>query len=265
VRANEEKERHLKSDFQFNTLKNTILLPNIFSGYPDVRSGMSTKLGSKDQTGFEMNLSYHVGDDPVVVKMNREVFFSQFMITDRELAFPLQTHSSKVRTIDTPGEYEKCDALITNTIGVALGIIVADCVPILLFDPIEKGIGAVHAGWRGTSNSIVKRTINTMQEEFNTDTKNVLAFIGPSAGACCYEVSEEVAVKFDKNVVSYNRAKIFIDLKKENAFQLQQQGLIISNIEVSNHCTICEKQLFHSYRRDGKSAGRMMTFIYLKP
>ena len=109
---------------------------------------------------------------------------------------------------------------------VALVVTIADCVPILLFDPIKKAIGAVHAGWRGTANAIVKRAICKMQEEFKTDTKNVLAFIGPSAGVCCYEVSEEVAVKFENKIVPYNKTKIFIDLKKENASQLQQQGVV---------------------------------------
>ena len=148
---------------------------------------------------------------------------------------------------------------------MALVITVADCVPILLFDPIQKVIGIVHAGWKGTANAIVKRAIYKMQEEFKTETENVLAFIGPSAGVCCYEVSEEVAVKFENKIVPYDKAKIFVDLKKENAFQLQRQGVVPGNIEISELCTICEKQLFHSYRRDGKSAGRMMAVIYLKP
>jgi copper oxidase (laccase) domain-containing protein len=104
-----------------------------------------------------------------------------------------------------------------------------------------------------------------MQEEFKTDTKNILAFIGPSAGVCCYEVNQDVAVKFENKIVPYNKTKTFIDLKKENACQLNKMGVPARNLEVSTHCTICEKQLFHSYRRDGKRAGRMMAVICLKP
>ena len=148
---------------------------------------------------------------------------------------------------------------------MALVITIADCVPILLFDPIQNAIGVVHAGWRGTANAIVKRALYKMKEEFRTDIKNVLAFIGPSAGVCCYEVSEEVAVKFKNKIVPYNKKKVFVDLKKENAFQLEKQGVVPGNIEISNNCTICEKQLFHSFRRDGKSAGRMIAVICLKP
>lgn len=254
----------MKSDFQYNIQKEIVILPKIFLSYPEVRSGMSTKLGSKDKTNIDMNLSYEVGDDPATVERNRLTFFSQFGISINELAIPLQSHSENVCKVDKPGEYINCDALITNANGVALVVTIADCVPILLFDPIQNVIGIVHAGWRGTANAIVKRAIYKMQDEFKTEAENVLAFIGPSAGACCYEVSDNVAVKFENKLVRYI-TKNFVDLKKENSFQLQQQGVVSDNIEISKHCTICEKQLFHSYRREGKSAGRMMAVIYLEP
>ena len=258
----------MKSGFRLDItdmFENTILVPEIFSGYPNVRSGMSTKQGSRKNTCFEMNLSSHVGDDPESVKLNRAAFFSKIGVPMSGLAVPLQTHSANVLRVDMPGEYENCDGLVTNARGLALVVTVADCVPILLFDPIKNIIGAVHAGWRGTAKSIIKRALVRMQEEYKTDMKDVLAFIGPSAGSCCYEVSEEVAVKFKNKIVSYDTIKVFIDLKKENALQLQMQGLVLGNIEVSRHCTICENQLFHSYRRDGKRAGRMMAVICLKP
>jgi YfiH family protein len=259
------KEQHLKSDFQYDTLEKIALLPNIFSSYPEILSGMSTKLGSTNQTHFGMNLSFQVGDDPAMVEMNRKAFLSLFKISESQLAVPVQSHSDNVCIVTAPGEYRECDALITNRTGIALSVMVADCVPILIFDPIEKAIGIVHAGWRGTANAIVQRTIEKMQKEFNTDTKNILASIGPSAGACCYEVGPEVAVMFGNKIVHSNAQKIFVDLKKENAVQLEEKGVIPDHIEMSKHCTICEKELFHSFRRERKSAGRMMAVIYLKP
>jgi polyphenol oxidase len=262
--VNEEKERRLKSDFQCNMLERPVIIPTIFSKYPNVRSGMSTKLGSTYHTSFGMNLGGDVRDEPAIDAMNQKSFFTLFGISSSELAIPLQSHSENVRKIDGPGEYEKCDALITNLKGLALVVSIADCVPILLFDPIQNAIGAVHAGWRGTANGIIKQAIQKMKWEFKTEPEDVLAFIGPSAGVCCYEVGEEVAVKFENKIVPYNKTKIFIDLKKENASQLQQQGVVQGNIEMSKHCTICEAQLFHSYRRDGKSAGRMIAVICLK-
>jgi len=263
--VNEEKGRHLKSDYQYDLSGGTIILPKIFSSYPEVRSGMSTKLGSRKHTRHEMNLSYNVGDDQAIVEINRTAFLSQFGISNNELAIPIQSHSENVRKVDVPGEYKNCDALVTNARTVALAVTIADCVPILLFDPVKKAIGAIHAGWRGTTNAIVKRALHKMQEEYKTDTENVLVFIGPSAGVCCYEVSEEVAVKFENKIVPYNSTKIFVDLKKENASQLIKLGVVAGNIEISTHCTICEQRVFHSFRRDGKNAGRMMAVICLKP
>jgi polyphenol oxidase len=260
-----EVERRLKSDFRFDMHKKTLIVPEIFSPYPHVNSGMSTMQGSGINTGFWKNMSYQVGDDPARVDMNRAAFFSEVGISKNELAIPLQSHSENVCNVEMPGEYENCDGLVTNTQGVALAVTIADCVPILLFDPVKNVIGAVHAGWRGTANTIVQKAVRTMQVEYNTDMNDVRVFIGPSAGLCCYEVSEEVAVKFENKIVSYNNTKVFIDLKKENALQLQKQGLVKGNIEISKHCTICEKQLFHSFRRDGKRAGRMMAVVCLKP
>jgi polyphenol oxidase len=265
AKANGEKEQLLKSGFLLDMHEPYIILPTIFTEYPNVRSGMSSKNGSSKTGRFAMNLSFQVGDDPACVEINRATFFSQIGISVKELAIPLQSHSDTVRRVHAPGEYEQCDALITNVQRLALIVTVADCVPILLFDPLHHAIGAVHAGWRGTANAIVQRAIRSMQAEFNTEPDTVLAFIGPSAGGCCYEVGEEVAVKFENKIVPYDKNKIYIDLKKENAFQLEQLGVAAGNIEISNHCTICEPQFFHSFRRDGKTSGRMWAVICLKP
>jgi polyphenol oxidase len=243
----------------------TFILPALFHEFPEICSGMSTKLGAGTQTDFGMNLSYRVGDDSAVVDQNRTTFFSSFDVKYSQLAIPGQTHSDTVLKVDQPGEYENCDALVTDTKGVALAVTVADCVPILLLDPIQKAIAAVHAGWKGTAKEIARMTVEKMQVEFETDPKNILAYIGPCAAVCCYEVGLEVAVMFNINVVPYEGRRVAIDLKKENATQLLQQGVKEENIEISTHCTICENKVFHSYRRDGKKSGRMMAFICLKP
>ena len=208
-----------------------------------------------------MNLSYKVGDDPVTVQKNRAVFFSDLRVSEQQLANPHQVHSASVRTVTLPGEYEACDALITNRVGVALGVTIADCVPILLFDPVRKAIGIVHAGWRGTSQEIAVQTIEQMRKDFGVEPAHIRVFIGPSAGACCYEVGEDVAVKFKNKIVSFKTKRTFVDLKKENAAQFVCQGVNTKNIEVSRHCTICESGLFHSFRRDGATSGRMMAVI----
>jgi polyphenol oxidase len=256
-----EKERRLKSDFRPDREKMTVILPKIFSGISELRAGMSTKIGNENDNEFGVNLSYNVEDDHTRVRRNRRKFFAQVGILEHDLAIPLQCHSNEILRVDTPGEYRECDALITNIIHVALIVTVADCVPILLFDPINKAIGAIHAGWRGTVGLIVKRAVEKMKAEYRTDPAQMLAYIGPSAGMCCYEVGEEVAIMFGNKVVPYGKTKVFLDLKKENIFQLMQVGVLASNFEVSSSCTICERKLFHSFRRDGQRAGRMMAVI----
>jgi polyphenol oxidase len=254
----------LKSIYPSEVPHKTVILPALFFECPEICSGMSTKLGDGTHTDFGMNLSYRVGDDSDVVDRNRKTFFSSVGLMTSQLAIPVQTHSDTVLKVDQPGEYEHCDALVTNSKGVALTVTVADCVPILLFDPIQKAIAAVHAGWKGTAKEITRRAVEKMQVEFESDPKNILAYIGPCAAVCCYEVGLDVAVKFNINSVPYERRRIFIDLKKENAAQLLQQGVKEESIEISPHCTICENEVFHSHRRDGKNSGRMMAFICLK-
>ena len=242
----------------------TIIRPAIFSQDTAIRSAMSTKRGHVDDSSSEINHSRSGGPFPKE-EWSRKSFVGFFGITEQELAVPRQTHSGNVRTVERPGEYENCDALITNVPHVAVIVVVADCVPILLYDPVHVAIGAVHAGWRGTVQGIVRNAIEKMHADFKSEPVDIHAFIGPSAGVCCYEVGEEIAVKFNNKIVSCSHSKVFVDLKMENADQLRQGGLEPGNIEISKHCTICEDSLFHSFRREGKNAGRMTAFICLKP
>jgi polyphenol oxidase len=261
--VNVEKELHLRSACRFDLNMPDIILPQIFSDHDEIRSGMSTRLGSPSRTGFEMNLSYHRGDDTRAVTNNREIFFSQIGIDTKWLAVPFQCHSTEVLRVDTPGEYQNYDALITDQKHVAVAVTVADCVPILLFDPVNKVIGAVHAGWKGTAHSIGMCAVSSMMKEYGTNPAKLLVFIGPSAGVCCYEVSEDVAVMFRNKIVSSDNNKVFIDLKQENSQNLQEAGVLAANIEISSYCTICDPVLFHSHRRNGSKAGRMMAAICL--
>ncbi len=224
---------------------------------------MSTRIGNNGNNEFGIFLGSKENVDPEHVKRNRAVFFSEIGIQESFLAYPVQCHSKDVLKVNEPGEYKNCDGLITNAMHVALAVATADCVPILLFDPLNKAIGAVHAGWRGTVGRIAARAVKMMEAEYGTDPAKILAYIGPSAGACCYEVSEEVAIKFGNKIVPYS-PKAFLDLKKENMSQLIQLGAAAGNIEVSSSCTICEKELFHSFRRDGLSAGRMTAIICIE-
>ena len=224
---------------------------------------MSTRLGGVSPTPLGMNLSFSVGDNEENVQRNRELFFGALEVRLDELATQRQIHSGNVKIVRQPGNYPDCDAMITNQHRVFLCVSVADCVPIFLFDEKKMVVAGIHAGWRGTKAGIVSNTINLMKKEFGSDPENIVAFIGPSASVCCYEVGEEVASQFETGFVMRRDGKIFLDLKSANTSQLVQSAVPASSIEISPLCTITEKDTLHSYRRDGDRSGRMMGVIGL--
>jgi hypothetical protein len=208
-----------------------------------------------------MNLSFRVGDDPVNVLKNREIFFGALGIPPGRLAIPGQVHGATVRRVDVPGEFPETDALISTERGLFLCITVADCVPVLLFDPVHNAVGAVHAGWRGTASAIAVAAVKAMNAEFGTDPAGLIASIGPSASDCCYRVGAEVASRFPSSFIRRERGESYVDLKGVNRSQLLDAGIQPGNVELSPYCTISGSSLFHSYRRDGVKSGRMMGVI----
>jgi YfiH family protein len=219
-------------------------------------------MGELNLGPFHFNISYNVGDDSERVTANRRRLFNDMGIPIDRIAIPCQVHGSNIFIAANPGTYAECDALITNRSELFLTLTVADCLPIFLFDPISKSIAAVHAGWRGSQLKILDRTIKTMIDKYRVNPTNICAFIGPSAGVCCYEVGDDVVAQFDKEYVrKCNTQKYYLDVKRFNKDILLLNGLIGQNIEVSEYCTICNPKLFHSYRRDGKNSGRMLGII----
>jgi hypothetical protein len=210
-----------------------------------------------------MNLSYHVGDDPSNVRRNRELFFGQLDIESNELAEPEQVQGDTVRMADVPGRYTQCDALFTDRQRVFLCVSTADCLPVFLFDPRKKVVAAIHAGWRGTRRQILLQAVLRLVEMYGCDPADIVAYIGPGAGVCCYTVGDDVASKFDERYVKNVQEKVFLDLKHANAEQLVAGGVRAQHIETSPYCTICNADLFHSFRRDGSKSGRMMGVIGL--
>ena len=200
-----------------STLKPTVITSELFSMYPDVRFGVSTRLGGVSPEPLGMNLSFNVGDDPQNVIENRKRFFDSVGISDDSLAIPRQVHGDTVRRVTEPGRFESCDALLTNVKGIFLTVSIADCVPIFLVDPITKSLAAVHSGWRGSNLSILTKTIIALHNEFGANAENLVAYIGPSATVCCYEVGEDVAKEFDEKYLQKHQSeKSHLDLKRFN-------------------------------------------------
>jgi len=235
-----------------------IIRPNIFSQYRHVIVGMST---TTPGSHYDRNMSYHVGDDPVRVRMNREKFYAALGVQEDQVAFPLQQHTDTVMVCSAPRQFPSCDGLMTDSVNVFLAVTIADCTPVILFDFHQQAIGALHAGWRGTSKGIAQKGLITMTERFRTDPKHLRAFIGPSAGICCYEVGPEVARQFPESCIhAGDYGKWHVDVKKANMLQLLEYGVEESHIEVHPDCTIHNPK-YHSYRRDKEKSGRMLAII----
>ena len=237
----------------------TTIVPSIFPG--GVVSAFSTRRGGVSPAPLGMNLSFRVGDDPENVKKNRELFFESLGVPLDRLAIPAQVHGSTVRIAEKPGDYPEADALLTDRPGVFLCVSMADCVPVLMFDPGRNVVGVVHAGWRGSSAGITGTAVRTMVETFGTDPADLLVSVGPSASSCCYMVGPDVAARFAPEFREKREGGVYVDLKEANRGQLLRSGVRSGNIEVSPHCTISEPELFHSHRRDGAKSGRMMGVI----
>ena len=237
----------------------TVIRPGVFP--PGVTAAFSTRNGGVSPPPLGMNLSFMVGDDPVNVRKNREIFFGALGIPPGRVAIPGQVHGTTVRRAAGPGDYPETDALISSEPGLFLCVSVADCVPILLFDPFHNAVGAVHAGWRGTASLIVEAAVEAMHAEFGTRPEGLIASIGPSASGCCYNVGADVASRFPPLFVREEQGESFVDLKGVNRGQLLNAGLRPGNVELSPYCTISDTSLFHSYRRDGVRSGRMMGVI----
>ncbi|MCX6135387.1 MAG: peptidoglycan editing factor PgeF [Ignavibacteriales bacterium] len=222
---------------------------------------MSTRKGGTSPEPLGMNLSYRVGDDRACVEENRRRFFGALGFASQSSAIPLQCHSDRIECVTGPGDYESCDGLITATPNLPLVITVADCLPVVLYDPMAGVVANVHAGWRGSVQGIVRKAVVLMQNQFGATPETIVAYLGPSAGVCCYEVGREVAEVFASEHHQVRGDKTYLDLKLANRDQLLRSGLKPGNIEVSAACTICASEIFHSYRRDRERSGRMMAVV----
>jgi YfiH family protein len=169
-----------------------------------------------------------------------------------------QIHSNIV--VDAANPIPEGDALISNRAGVMVGVKTADCVPILLADPVTRSVAAIHAGWRGTAAQIVPAAIRELAARWGVDPEDLRAAIGPAIGGCCYEVSAEVARQFAPWVSELKDVSrpVRVDLSSVNEIQLRQAG--VRDVWRSGECTFCQAERFFSFRRERERAGRMMSF-----
>jgi polyphenol oxidase len=264
-------------------------IPWLIHGFSTRPGGVSPMDGEK-----VLNLGFIEWDSRENVLENRRRFQSALGASDLKLISLEQIHSDVIHLFDAaPAEPCRGDASATNRPGLLLGVQTADCVPILLVDPKERAVAAIHAGWRGTLQRIVVKAIGQMQMYFGTKPADLLAAIGPAIGGCCYEVGTEVAIQFqsqfpdapqwfnefrtgdEPNPVQWlNRMppghqpppkNVLLDLRKANRAQLLGAGLRAQNIFVSDLCTACRRDLLFSYRKEGALSGRLLSVIGIRP
>jgi YfiH family protein len=183
-------------------------------------------------------------------------------LTGAPVAKVRQTHSAVVWRVDSQlGFLGDGDALYSATPRTWLAVRTADCVPVMLAHSGHRVAAIVHAGWRGAVQEIVRVTLAAMAEDFGSRPNEIVAAIGPSIGRCCFEVGPEVAEQFRRWLPLSGNAKALIDLREALRRQLEEAGIAKESISVSEQCTRCSGDDFHSYRRDKEAAGRMVSAL----
>lgn len=236
-----------------------------------------------------LNWSISVGDDPSLVRQNRERSLAHIGLTlDRTVIAGL-VHGDRV--VAVTGEEEltpdgirlipDCDGIITDEPNLALVVTAADCVPVLLYDPVRRAIGAVHAGWRGTVLGIAGKAVQAMVQTYGCNPADILAEVGPSIGPCCYEVDEVVAgpvrAQFGEAAATFlqpvepppggqlsgapNAGKFHLDLWAANQYDLLRAG--VRSAQIHGTCTSCHVDALFSHRAEKGAAGRGAAIIAL--
>ncbi|MCB0711589.1 MAG: peptidoglycan editing factor PgeF [Ignavibacteriae bacterium] len=239
-----------------------LIKPNIFKPYPQLVAAMSLRGGKGEAFGF--NMSTAVGDREEQVLANRQHLAARLGFSLDRLAVQHQVHGDRVVYVDENYQLGDSDALYTNKTGHLLAVSVADCVPILIADPDRNVVAGVHSGWRGSVQNIVGKTLALLKDVYTLSAENLLVWVGPSAGQCCYEVGADVAGAFDsKHSRGISDGKYLFDNRGVVVEQLLAEDVLPERIEVDLRCTICDTR-FQSYRRERERSGRMFAVIGVK-
>ena len=223
-----------------------------------------------------------VSDNHMTYEIHPDVYAGT-VARDEALPCPIiqmnQVHDVKVAVVDRVGipqdELDGCDAIMTDLPGVAIGVRSADCIPVLLYDPVKKAAAAIHSGWRGTVSKIISKTVAQMRTAYSSQPSDLLAFIGPGICMDCFQVGEEVALKFKEAGFDIDSLWAFrgpktgngmegghhIDLKEACRQTLVEYGLKNENIQITGLCTYDDNDLLYSARKEGIECGRNITYI----
>lgn len=284
----------------------------LFTPYTNLIHGVFTRAGGVSEAPFTgLNTSTPVlstlRDSVESVIQNRQLVLQAMNMEGRPCVTLWQVHEADIHTFTyqdpwrtdwgqasyyqpgwAPETIRKGDGVITHEQGVGLAMSFADCTPLVFYDPVKQVTGIAHGGWRGTARGIGPATIEVMRERFGCQPEDILAGIGPTIGACCYEVSEHVRAifmgreQFDiaptapqyrefvresatfSTVDVQGRESLRLDLQETHRRQLLLAGLLEEHIEAANLCTSCHVERFFSHRKEQGKTGRFAVFIALQ-
>jgi hypothetical protein len=239
--------------------------------YSGLLHGFMGRRGGKSSGPYAgLNTSYRVGDDPKNVSQNVCDVKLAVGIHDGRVVTMRQMHGDNVvevkdRSLKEAGE---ADGMITGEKDLYLGVLTADCVPLLFVAPQQKLVAAVHAGWRGTLAGIAEKTVRLFESRYDVPAADLEVALGPSIGPCCYEVKDDVAGPLMKRwgrlttpSVVVKDGKSFINLRRLNRDILRGAGVPGNQLFQVGPCTSCAADEFFSYRRERSETGRQMSLI----
>ncbi len=240
-------------------------------------AGFSTRHGGVSRAPFNsLNLGFGSDDLRAHVEGNRANFCRAFSLHPHQLLTVKQVHGTDLLLIDDENLdlshflSIEADGIITNQRGFMIGVLVADCIPLLLHHPGKKVVAAVHAGWRGAASGIIARAVESMTAHFHCAAEEILAAVGPGIGAHRFEVDRPVREAFrngsgfwDQIATEVSLGHWQVDLSLSCRLQLEAAGIRTENIDTAAECTCCHQELFFSHRRDDGQTGRQLGFIML--
>jgi YfiH family protein len=243
----------------------------------DLIAGFSTRNGGVSRSPYNsLNLGLGTDDLLASVEGNRATFSRAFDLSPHRLLTVKQVHGDDILLIDEENPdlshflTVEVDAIVTNQPDIMIGILTADCLPILIWHNDKKIAAAVHAGWRGAANGILRKVLRTIETNFGIPAAELKAAIGPGIGAHNFEVDRPVRDAFRQGSGFWNEISTEtrlghwqVDLPLSCQLQLEKAGMLPQHIEVASECTCCHPELFFSHRRDNGVTGRQIGFIQL--
>ena len=250
----------------------TYLEPLVLSAHPRLRCAFTTRHAG--HSGQSLNLSFDKGERTTVLAQRQHVL-QALDLEQTTLCTVRQVHGNQVCVIDTAMLQHgltgiMADALVTNLAQVTLGVLVADCLPIVLYALDAPVIALVHAGRMGTYHRVVRHTLETIEHRFATPPAQVYAVLGPAIGACCYTLDRRAVGPFQNQFPTWEQFFIphgsehwTMDLLTANTLQLRAAGVPAAQIDTASICTACHKHDLYSHRAEGQAAGRGMALVAL--